>query len=255
MKHGFIGFGNIAHALHAGLQKNQDNTFKYISKSTPNENLDAAKNIGDLAEWADVIWLCVKPQQAAEVLSELRGADLSNTIVVSPIAGVKISTLQETLGTDMPLVRIMPNLALQYGHSVTAFCASEMDDDVKKVYVALETMGIVLHLTEDKFDLFTALFGSGPAFLLRVLNVFQEQAIVLGISEQEAASLVLTLLKGTTAYLGENKEQSITELIAQVASKGGVTEAGLHYFDDHHIAQSFQDMISIAKEQSARLGT
>jgi len=253
MKHGFIGFGHIAHALYAGLAQNPSNTFLYISKDSRDEPIEAAADINELALWADVLWLCVKPQHTSEVFGELAHIDLSEKILVSPVAGLSISALQKHLGTNVPIIRIMPNLALAYGHSVTAYCASEENDIVKHVQASLETMGTVVRLKEKQFDLFTALFGSGPAFLLRVLQVFETQTRELGISEEKAAALVLELLAGTTAYLRENREKSITKLIEQVASKGGVTEAGLAYFDDNAVGKKLEEMLRVAERRSEEL--
>ena len=86
MKHGFIGFGHLAKAIYQGL-KNEKITFAYTSKVNDFTEIRSFETIEELATFADVIWICVKPQDIVSVLEKLRAVNLSKKMVVSTVAG------------------------------------------------------------------------------------------------------------------------------------------------------------------------
>lgn len=82
MKYGFIGFGHLANAIYQGL-KNEPITFAYTSKVNDFTEIRSFETIKELATFADVIWICVKPQDLIPVLEKLRAVNLSKKMVVS----------------------------------------------------------------------------------------------------------------------------------------------------------------------------
>lgn len=133
----------------------------------------------------------MKLQDFVEVMAELRNVDLKDKTIVSPIAGKTIKTVEDYLGTDATIIRIMPNLSIAYQKSVTAFCANKKSSSSDEIKVVLGELGEVLELPEQNFDLFTAIFGSGSAFLLEVLQVFRDKIKELGVPGMVADKLVL----------------------------------------------------------------
>ena len=255
MKYGFIGFGNLAKAIYQGLS-NSDIEFAYIEKNgEKHEGLELFDSLEKLVSFSDVIWVCVKPQNIVEVLEELKNYDLNNKIIVSPVAGKSISFFEKYLG-NTTIVRIMPNLAMAYGKSVTAFCANNENNElVKKVKEDLSKLGKVAEINENKFDLFTAIFGSGPAFLLEIFKIFKNKSIELGIEESLANDMLLQLVDGTATYFkNNNKEKSIDELVQNIASRGGVTEAGLNSFKENNIEKLLKGVLESAENKSKEMG-
>ncbi len=254
MKHGFIGFGNMAKAIHKGLKKNKKNNFKYISKSSKYKDIELVSSINELVEFSDVIWLCVKPQIIPEILTKLANENFENKLIVSIIAGKKISFIESYLNNDVSIVRVMPNLAIEYGESVTAFCANCDNEIVHNVKTEIKKMGVIAEINEEDFDLFTALYGSGPAFILEVLDTFKFRTEELGVSEDKVNEMIINLLSGTKKYLEKNcYDNSIEELIKKITSKGGTTEAGLKTFKKNKISQSLSEVITSAKNRSEEL--
>ncbi len=256
MKHGFIGFGKLGIALYKSICKEEGNTFCYFSKSNSNREVPGCDSIGELASKSEVIWLCVKPQNLVDILDILKYEDLTGKIVVSPVAGKSIGFILESVGKNTPVIRIMPNLAIEYGSSVTAYASNDIDSNLKnRVRLMLEKSGRLIDLPEIHFDLFTAIFGSGPAFLLKLLDIQKLKIMELGINENEANNLLVGLLAGTTDYYRENCNfSSIDELINNIASKGGTTEAGLNYLIDNNIGKLFDNVINMAQKRSLEIG-
>lgn len=256
MKYGFIGFGNLAKAIHAGLAENEALSFGYVTKGEGPEDVTQLKDIPSLVESADVILLCVKPQNASEVLEVLKCCDLMDKLVVSPMAGKTISFIEGFVGEKVPIVRIMPNLAVAYRHSVTAFTTNAAHSPHENALKEnLRALGKVVELEEKHFDLFTAVFGSGPAFILKVLEVMQERTRELGVSNSQANELISELLTGTAHYLDAKSDKGIDALISAITSKGGTTEAGLRVFEEKDLDDLFKKVITAAEERSRELSS
>lgn len=247
MKYGFIGFGNLAKALYNGLKNQDSNEFAYISKSNSNTELKSFKTISELIEFADIIFIGVKPQTLPEILPELKNLD--GKLLVSPVAGKSIQYYLDSIGQDTEIVRIMPNLAMAYGLSVTALCTNAPDSKfVPKIKSDLETLGLVYEIPETDFFDFTVVFGSGPAFLLSFFDSFEARIKKLNLPANSFEQLVV----GTLKFKSQNLNKTNQELIEAVASKGGVTEAGLKNFSDSKfseiITNSFEAAIKRSKE-------
>lgn len=252
MKYGFIGFGKLARAIYQGL-KGEPLEFAYNSKENDFDEIPAFGTIKELANWADVLWICVKPQDLEAVLKELRTANLAKKMVVSPVAGKKIRFIENFLGADITIARIMPNLATAYGQSVTAYADNSETEITTQVQEDLEKLGKVVEIEERHFDLFTALFGSGPAFLLEIMEVFTKRTMEMDVPEKQAVELLIQLFRGTASYAEANPNKSLAELIDQVASKGGTTEAGLKHFRKNEIGEKLAEVIEAAKRKSEEI--
>lgn len=254
MKHGFIGFGNMTKAIYSMLKKNKSNTFKYISKNNKYKDVESVDSVSELVEFANVVWLCVKPQVLSEILEELKNKNFENKLIVSIVAGKKISFIESYFNNDVSIVRIMPNLAIAYGKSVTAFCANSDNELVNTIKDEIKNMGVMTELDEYNFDLFTALYGSGPAFLLEIIEVFKLNTKKMGISDIVANEMIVELLIGTTRYLKKECDiNGIDKLIKKITSNGGTTEAGLKTFEENKISKSLNKVIISAKNKSEEL--
>lgn len=254
MKYGFIGFGNLAQAIYKGLKNENEIAFACVTKGESDCEIQRFETVEALATFADVIWICVKPVDVPAVLEELRHADLATKMLVSPVAGKSISFIEGIVGADKTIARIMPNLAVAYGKSVTAYVDNSESEITKRVKEDLLKLGKLVELPERHFDLFTAIFGSGPAFLLEVLGVYQKKTLELGLSEEMAGELLEGLADGTMTYFRANTDKNVSELTGQIASKGGVTEAGLNVLRGKNLVGLLEEVLEASREKSEELG-
>lgn len=254
MNYGFIGFGHLATAIYQGLKNEEDIHFAYFDPMRKNVELPFLQP-EELTAFADVIFLTVKPQDVVSVLEQLSPLHREGKIIVSPVAGKSIAFIENYLGKDQPIVRIMPNLAIAYKKSVTAFATHHPNNEkVNEIYRVLTKLGKVVKIDENHFDLFTSVFGSGPAFILAFLNVFRNKIREFNLPASEIDELLVQLTEGTLSYFSENRSQcSIEELIRNVTSKGGTTEAGLNYYYEHHIDQLIEGVLEAAKNRSVEM--
>lgn len=255
MNHGFIGFGNLAKAIYKGLKNDNNINFAYFAREEKNSEAKFINNIEELVSASDVIWLTIKPQDLVGILEQLQHLDLQDKIFVSPVAGKKISFIESYLGQHQPIIRIMPNLAIAYQKSVTSFVSNQPDNTkVQEIFDTLAKLGKAVQLSEEGFDLFTSIFGSGPAFILSFIQIFKDKMNELNLPGTLLDELLLELTQGTTIYFSQNQQQfSIEELIKNITSKGGTTQAGLDYFVKHDISKHFEGVLDAAKKRSEEM--
>ncbi|ULB34152.1 MULTISPECIES: pyrroline-5-carboxylate reductase family protein [Proteiniphilum] len=257
MKHGFIGFGNLARAVYHGLKDEKEMEFAYFNRNRKEVDILFCDKMEDLVTFSDVIWLAVKPQDLAGILDQLKKFDIKGKAIVSPVAGKSISYIEKYLGKEHLIVRIMPNLAMAYRKSVTAF-ATNRPGNKKAMYVCriMGKLGKVVQLEESGFDLFTSVFGSGPAFILAFIQIFKNKMQEFNLPGPLLDELLLELTQGTTIYFAQNQKQySIEELIRNITSKGGTTQAGLDYFRLHELGKHFEGVLDAARNRSAEMSS
>jgi pyrroline-5-carboxylate reductase len=255
MKYGFIGFGNLAKAVYQGLERVNGIEFAYFTRSKKGVKMHYFDRIEELVSFADVIWIAVKPQDIGGILEQLQPLKLEEKVIVSPVAGKSIAFIEKYLGNRVPIVRIMPNLAIAYRKSVTAFATNQPHNPhTEAIFDILSQLGKAVKLNEEGFDLFTSVFGSGPAFILAFIQIFKEKMREFELPGNVLDELLLELTQGTTQYFAENQlNYSIEELIRNITSKGGTTQAGLEYFRQHEIGRHFEGVLDAARRRSEEM--
>ncbi len=232
----FLGCGKMGGAIAKNLIKNGLN-FE-IDAIDPNENQEISeikfhKSVFDLDKnyKADIIFIAVKPQIAGDVLMQLLSANnfTQNTIFISILAGKKIKFFKEILGKKTKIIRTMPNLPILENKGVFAYyfsknISSKIQEEMQELF---NNFGTIIKLeNESKFDRFTAIFGSGPAYIFYLQEIFLKQAKFLQINDENAKKLVEKLFTGSS-IMAQNSNFNFSELCNSVASKGGTTEAGI----------------------------
>lgn len=253
--YGFIGFGNLAKAVYQGLKNSDHIHFAYFARNKKETELPFFDKIEDLVSFSDVIWLAVKPQDIKGILEKLQPLNLKEKLIVSPVAGKNIDFIESYLGNNVPIVRIMPNLAMAYRKSVTAFATNQPENPkTEQIFQLLSQLGKTVKLQESGFDLFTSVFGSGPAFILAFIQIFKDKMREFDLPGNVLDELLLGLTQGTALYFSENQSKySIEELIKNITSKGGTTQAGLDYFREHEIRKLFEGVLDAARNRSEEM--
>ena len=263
---GFIGGGNMAEALikgliKAGVCKPADIIVSDVSQQrlTHLAKEYAVKTAGDnkaAASKADIVVLSIKPQKAAEVLQDIKGSIKSGTLVVSIMAGKKISSITGTLG-DVPVVRVMPNTPALIGEGMSALFANKkaekLLDKAARLFSAVGRTVIVE--SEDLMDAVTAISGSGPAYFFLFMEHLYAAAVKLGLSEEQAGQLVLQTAKGAALLAAEaaGKGKTAEQLRHDVTSPGGTTQKAIEIFEGRGLKQIIADAIEAAYKRSQEL--
>jgi len=179
---------------------------------------------------SNVLVIAIKPSDVTSLGSMVRTVR-PTTLVVSVAAGVPLSALQGAFGPRV--VRTMPNVAAEIGRSVTAACAPSSLDvgDVNCVHAILAAFGDVVWLSDEALmHPFTALAGSGPAFVAVFAEALADGAVAEGLSRSESERIVAAMIAGTGALLATRSVDeglSIGSLKDAVCSPAGTTVAGV----------------------------
>ncbi len=220
---------------------------------------DGVAQHGSLAEWqaaggaADWVLLGMKPQQLGDVAGELGPLVTGDVHLLSILAGVSLADLAARFPDARAQVRILPNLAARIGAGVSAV-ASLGDADTASVTALLTPLGRVVALDDDAaMDLVTAFTGSGPAFVFRLIEAYASAGERLGLAADDALALATATFGGAAALLAESGEKPGT-LTAQVASKGGTTQAGLDILDsDGQLVALMTGVLRAARDRGREL--
>ena len=212
-----------------------------------------------LADWraaggtADWIMLGMKPQQLGDVADELAPAVGGGVHLLSILAGVPLADLAARFPGARAHVRVLPNLAARIGAGVSAVVGLG-DRDGAAVDSLLAPLGAAVPLADEtSMDLVTAFTGSGPAFVLRLIEAYAAAGERLGLSADAALTLANATFAGASALLDDSGEKPGV-LIAQVASKGGTTQAGLDVLDsDGQLAALFTNVLRVARDRGREL--
>lgn len=259
MRLGFVGCGNMGQALlqgwlRAGLVEAASVTVATASTGPVLSRKYGVKcgSVESVIGSCDWIVLAVKPQKFVEVLGDLRFRD--DQVVLSVMAGVGISHLRG-YQPGGAVVRVMPNLASRIGHGATVgYAGPNAGVDVKRtVHSLFSAVGAFVWLPqEEHMHVGTALVGSGPAFIFKVIKALVDSATALGLDAEASRSLAFTMVTGSSE-LARGTNQSLDELCDSVASPGGTTRAGLSVLDERNLETHIGDAVKAATHRSYEL--
>lgn len=207
---------------------------------------------------ADLVFLAIKPQGSEEILREFSQNKIfhKNTIFISILAGKKVKFFENIFGKNAKIVRSMPNLPIQDSQGVfTYFCNKNIkESESKKLTKIFKKFGAFHELkNENLFDAATAIFGSGPAYIFLLEEIFTDLAISYKINKSEAADLVRKLFLGS-ALMSCNSDLNFAELRESVTSKGGTTAAALEVLQKNSALKNlFKEALTEAVKKSQEL--
>jgi pyrroline-5-carboxylate reductase len=264
---GFIGGGNMAHAIISGLLRAGHEPTK-IRVADPDEkqqarirslhgSLEVTDQNHSVAGQSEVLILAVKPHINADVIAGLANHSRpASQLIISIAAGVTLTSLENWLGDDGPVVRIMPNQPALVGAGMSVLVASGSVTPAQKEqadYIARATGRALWIDDETLMDTVTAISGSGPAYFYLLMEIMSESARRMGLPAELAEALVRQTAFGASET-AKNPDTDIVKLRQSVTSKGGTTQAALTYLDNAGIRDIFGKALEAARDRSIELG-
>jgi pyrroline-5-carboxylate reductase len=261
----FIGGGQMALALaegfcRAGLVAAQQITI-YDPSDVARERLAArvpgvrfAATGPEAAAAAPIVFLAVKPQQAAVACREIAASLSSGAVVVSIVAGLPMAKLATLLGTNR-IVRVMPNTPCLVGKGVSVVCrAADVSAETgRRVVDLLGAVGHVHEVDEGLLDAVTGLSGSGPGFVALLVEALSDGGVKAGLPRPLAMALAVETFAGTAALLEQTGEHP-AQIKDRVSSPGGTTIAGLAVLEQRGVRGAVIDAVVAAASRARELG-
>ena len=254
-----VGGGNMGGALLGGLLDSEVIEPEALAVV---EVLEARRR--ELAStFPDVLVTVVVPPSRAALIAGKPGdvagaaataAAAGATRILSIAAGVRLSTIEAAVGSDVAVVRAMPNTPalVRLGASAIAPGTAADDDDVGWAESILAAVGTVERMSESDLDLFTGVAGSGPAYVFLVAEALTDAAVANGMAPAVAERVVRQLMLGSATLL--DREGDPATLRERVTSPGGTTAAGLAVLAERGVRDAVAAAVVAATERSRDLG-
>ena len=197
---------------------------------------------------ADILFLCVKPQDMPTLCKELSATVNKNQSIVSVAAGIKYESLKNSLPTDK-IFRAMPNVGAKDNLGITAIFSHSDNSEILRIFKFLGEAYEVEN--EDQIDLHTVLIGSGPAFFYELLSEFERRMDIL-VQDKDIKRLISIIFLSSLITSIKNGE-NLDDLIESVASKGGTTEAGLNFLYKEKFNEIFSGAVDAGVKRAKEL--
>lgn len=210
-----------------------------------------------VADRASTILLAIKPQifvEVASVLNQTLAKSTSKPLIISILAGVKLSQLESAL-PQLPVVRAMPNTPATVGAGITALSMGShtTDSDRQTAKKLFASVGEVVEVAENLMDAVTGLSGSGPAYAAIIVEALADGGVKSGLPRDIAMQLTLATIKGTVELLQTTKIHP-AELKDRVTSPGGTTIAGVAELESGGLRSALIQAVQAATKRSLELG-
>ncbi|MBD2869710.1 pyrroline-5-carboxylate reductase [Paenibacillus arenilitoris] len=265
----FYGAGSMAEAIVRGLineklvepgrismlnKQNRDRLAELHDRYGVQTVVQGSSNEAYLRE-ADIIFLAMKPKDAAAALSSIKPYLSPKQLIVSVIAGLSINSIERLLGREAAIVRTMPNTSSTIGLGATGISYSESVTPQQRLLTEaiMGSVGINAVVDESLQEAVTGVSGSGPAYVYYFMEAMLEAASQLGLTRESAKELVVQTVLGAAEMVRTTGEEP-AELRRKVTSPNGTTQAALEVMDEGLFAETVVKAARRSAERAGELG-
>ncbi len=260
MRVGIVGYGNMGSAFAKALSRSvgrENITVFEISgerrERALEEGFGVAKDLHFLLGESDLILLAVKPKDLKGVLEAVKDS-IEDKVLISIAAGVDIRTIEEVVGTDGKIIRMMPNINVLVGRGTIAVAQNGKlsEEEFSRILNLFSTCGSLYEIQEDLFDSFTAIAGSSPAFIFSFIDALAMAGVKEGFGYEDALRIVLDTVSGSSQLLKELGGNP-NEWITKVTSPGGTTVEGIAYLERKGFKGTVMRCVEKTSEKARKL--
>ena len=245
MRLGVVGLGHMGSALVRGAVAAKVLPADEVAVLAHGDKTAAAAAKGgyaifetseELAARCDAVLLAVAPKDAPAALAAF--GSRPPRALVSVVAGLSIAKIRGFL-PDVPVVRAMPNAALELGCGATVLCASPDCPAQARAFAErlFGTGGIVREMDEELLDASVAVHGSTPAYVYYFVECMLDDLTRRGFARDDARALLVQTLAGAAKLLENAPDKPLSEFVSQVATPGGTTRAAIDVLEGGPFAE------------------
>jgi pyrroline-5-carboxylate reductase len=210
----------------------------------------------DAVAGAETVVLAVKPQVLPTVCRDIATAvQRQQPLIISIAAGTRGADIDDWLGGDLAVVRVMPNQPALLGLGVSGMVGNDRagEPQLSRAENIMRATGAVVRVAgEAEIDAVTAVSGSGPAYFFLLIDMLEETAVELGLDPDAAARLALETARGS-AELAAASGEPMDALITRVRSPGGTTAAALDRLEAAGVRAIFRAAFEAARDRAVEL--
>lgn len=262
---GFIGCGNMGGALARAVCKAVPADQVFLTNRTAEKAKALADELGcsvaldneAIAVSADFVFLGVKPQMMADVLTDIAPALAEREtpfVLVTMAAGLTIAAIRDMAGGEYPVIRIMPNTPVSTGEGMILYTLSEnVPAAAEKAFLAaLADSGRLSLLPEKLIDAGSAVSGCGPAFVDLFIEALADGGVACGLPRAQAMELAAQMVLGSAKLVLESGKHP-GALKDAVCSPGGTTIQGVRKLEQCGFRGTVMDAVIAAYEKTLEL--
>lgn len=193
---------------------------------------DASGELGAQAP-ADIAVIAVNPYQLESVTALMAGKVQPETIVLSIASATPIAKIEEQLGADTKIVRVLPNTMIEVktGYSAVTPNANITDADKEKITEFVSALGQMMYIKEDMFQEFAAYAGPGPMYAYKLIEAMIDAGVQAGFSREDSRRMVIQNVKGAAMTLEATGDHPAAR-VDMMTSPAGITIDGLEVLED-----------------------
>lgn len=241
MKIGIIGYGSMGKMILEKISQAQNlsEIELFVSNRTKEKIAHLAGTCkvcdsnAELVSLVDIVFLCVRPVDMKDVLTEIKESLRENTFLVSLNGSIEFEQLEKICKNK--IAKVIPSVTAEVNKSQTLICYNEFVREKDKEYLTnlLYCMGNVIELPENEMGMGSELVSCMPGFIAAIFNeLFVSAKKHTGIPEKEIVQMLLNTMVGTGELMLAN-DYSFADVISRVATKGGITEEGVKVIHEH----------------------
>lgn len=261
MKLGFIGCGNMARAILGGVLESglcapgdvrvADASAQAVENFTRDFGVGAAGGNRDLAGWAQVLVLAIKPQVYETVIADIRESCPPGQLVISIAPGKTLQWLGQQFLGGVHLVRAMPNTPALVGAGITALCAApDVPPEQKALALSLlQSFGMAQEVPEHLMDAVVSVSGSSPAYVFMMIEAMADAAVAQGMPRQQAYTFAAQAVLGSAKMVLETGLHP-GALKDMVCSPGGTTIEAVQVLERTGFRASLMEAMRACGEKS-----
>lgn len=187
---------------------------------------------GELDE-ADIAVIAVNPYQLESVTSLMAGKVPAETIVLSIASATPIAKIEEQLGKDTKIVRVLPNTMIEVktGYSAVTPNANITEADKEKTEEFVNALGQMMYIKEDMFQEFAAYAGPGPMYAYKLIEAMIDAGVQAGFSREDSRRMVIQNVKGAAMTLEATGDHPAAR-VDMMTSPAGITIEGLQVLEE-----------------------
>lgn len=240
---GMIGTGNMGSAVARAIAAKNCVCKLLLANRTKDKAAALAEKLSvavvadneDVAWECDLIFLAVKPQMMADMLSPLQGIFAERKdrfVLVTMAAGLTCEKIQALAGGKYPVIRMMPNTPAAIGSGMTQYCGKDVTDAELNAFADLLAFsGSLDAIPEKLMDAASAVSGCGPAFVYLMIEAMADGGVACGLPRKKALEYAAKTLEGAARMVQESGEHP-GRLKDAVCSPGGTTIQGVRALEE-----------------------
>jgi pyrroline-5-carboxylate reductase len=203
---------------------------------------------------ASLVLICVKPQHVADVVKSIAPNLSPDALVISIATSVTTSEIEAALGSEVAVIRAMPNTPCRVGQGMTALCRGRHSTDasIAEAAALFSLMGKTTEVDEAWMNSVTSLSASGPAFIYVIIEALAEGGVRTGLPRELATLLAAQATLGAAAMVLDSGLHPAL-LKSEVTTPAGCTVDGLLELEDGKIRASLIRAVTTTSEKAGRL--